>query len=352
MPGFRAHYIFGKNAYENSGIIAEFSPIKSYPMSYGLGLQGPDFFFYDPLAHLFNRPDIGTQMHHANVMSVFSSLLSHRQKLASSTDRRIADAYIAGFMAHYTLDTICHPYVHYRAKKMAHLNEFTYSFGIHVLLETDIDNTLLRHYMHTKPSQFRTENTIALSPREKLVISNLLAHALKEAFPEARICASQIRQSMRMVWFINRHMSDPHALKKKAVRLIDQMLFGHAFVSAIMSVDNQSTYTDPCNLRHRLWRNPWQPDITSNEDFFELMARAQDLFEERIRLYKLLISAPIRSRIAATIDRIRHDKGKEPHAIISHEASKENYYHNLNTLLENLGDLSYDSGLPLEDQAQ
>ena len=201
--------------------------------------------------------------------------------------------------------------------------------------------------MHMRPSQFRTESTVALMPKERYVISHLLSHAIKATFPEARTYTWQIRNSIRMVWLINKLMSDPHALKKKAVRFIDQKMFGHAFLSSIVSADGQGTYTDPCNLRHKTWRNPWQTDISSNEDFYQMMDRALGIFEERLSLYRCLIAAPIRSKFSAAIDRIRFEKGKGPHVVISHEASKDNYYHNLNALIEHLGDLSYDSGLPL-----
>ncbi|MBO6215766.1 MAG: zinc dependent phospholipase C family protein [Lachnospiraceae bacterium] len=349
MPGFRAHYLFGKESYEKMSNIKGFSPIREYPMSFGLGLQGPDFFFYDPLSHIFNHPDIGTQIHKNRVMAFFSSLMEARNSLIRLSDRRIADAYIAGFIGHYTLDTICHPYIHFRTKKIENASRSTYIFGIHVLLETDIDNSLLLHYMHLRPSQFRTEATIALSHHERSVLSGLLARAIHRTFPEAKCPKWQIKNAMRMVWLVNKLMSDPHALKKKAVRFIDQKLFGHAFISSIMSADGLSTYKDPCNLRHREWNNPWQRDITSREDFYQLFSRSMSLFDERIKKYKMLVGAPLRSRMAAAFDRIRYEKGNGPHVVISHEASEKLYYHNLNVLLEDLGDLSYDSGLPLED---
>ena len=53
MPGFRSHYLFGRNA------LTTFTPnnheqfLIRYPQSYHMGLQGPDVFFYYIPAYVF-----------------------------------------------------------------------------------------------------------------------------------------------------------------------------------------------------------------------------------------------------------------------------------------------------------
>ena len=42
----------------------------------------------------------------------FQGLIESRNQFSSRTDLNIAEAYLIGFLGHYTLDTICHPYIY------------------------------------------------------------------------------------------------------------------------------------------------------------------------------------------------------------------------------------------------
>ena len=328
MPGFRSHFIFGQNALTSCKTAGELRCIKEHKTYYQLGQQGPDLFFYFAPAHLFHRSNIGTIMHNTATLGFIDSLVFTRNRLLTKTDRDIADAYIAGFMGHYSFDTACHPYIHYRAKKMTYKDDFTKSFGIHVALETDIDAALLRHYMHLNVSQFALEPTIALSPKERIVISHLIAGAIGRTYPDHKMFPLTVNLAICNFWLLNKLMRDPKGRKKRLVRFIDERICHHIFVSGIVANDGFKAYKDPCNLRHMKWHNPWEPSITSHQDVYQLMEQGLAAYELHLENYKNLI-ATLPKKLLPT-----HEYGEE-------------YYRRLNYLLQELGDLSYDSGLPL-----
>ncbi len=323
MPGFKSHYLFGKNA------LANFTPDKheqflvNHPKSYNLGLQGPDVFFYHLPSWLFYKENIGDKIHASSSTSFFEALIAARNTLTQKRSRNVADAYICGFMGHYTLDVYCHPYIYYRTKKLEHKDKPLKDFGMHVFLETDIDNALLRHYTHLRPSEFMMGSTIFLPIYEHGVIALLLFRAIKIAFPGSKVKLTHINGAMQAMRREANLMKDPTSIKKRTIRKIEQLILGHAFISSMIPNDNVTKYKDPCNLRRKKWRNPWAKDQVTSDSVYDLIAKANVDFERRIHLYA------------------------KAHTL-SKDYTAEEKETSLVKLYEDLGDLSYLSGLPCE----
>lgn len=129
-------------------------------------------------------------------------------------------------------------------------------------------------------------------------------------------------------WLLNKLMHDPKGRKKRLVRWIDERICHHIFVSGIVANDGFKAYKDPCNLRHILWRNPWDPSICSHQDMYQLMDEALVRYNKHLTNYLELIHTL-------------------PKKLFCNQEYSEAYYQKLNLLLQECGDLSYDSGLPL-----
>ena len=316
MPGFRTHYLFGEKIRKEIGM--KHPAIRKYPHSYNLGQQGPDIFFYCPPSHIFYREHLGGHMHKNDTMVFFSALLDGRDRFPTKEARTICDAYIMGFIGHYTLDTTVHPYIHFRTEKLKNIDRPDYVFGIHVLLETDIDAAMLRRYLHKKPSQFSCAKTITLSKKEQTVISLLLSFAIRRAYPTLFASPLHVSFAITCIRLGNRIMHASPDRLKSLIRIFDERLIGNAFLSSLVATDKHRTYLDPCNLRHLKWHNPWQPDDESTESICDMIDRATDSYRNRLSLYKDLIL-------------------RQP----------ENYFYCRNTLLADLGNKSYDTGLEI-----
>ena len=108
MPAFYTHYRFGcdvlKQLPENIRSICT-----AHRGLFDIGLHGPDiYFFYRPvLPNKVNR--IGYAAHKRSGRY----FLQRAQKvIASAQDKDAARAYFYGLLCHFTLDSICHPYIH------------------------------------------------------------------------------------------------------------------------------------------------------------------------------------------------------------------------------------------------
>ena len=323
MPGFATHYFFGERAIPLLSGSKARSRICRHIHSFCLGLQGPDVFYYSLPAYLSSSGNIGSRIHKQSTLDFLTSMMNIRNHFPDRESREIADAYICGFMGHYTLDTYCHPYVFCRTRHMENRHRSLYDFGRHVFLETAMDQAMIRRYRNIRPSAFSPEKTIRLSRKERQVIARLLQKAIATAFPDHRVSLFQTHAAIASMQLESWLMHDPKGRKKTLLRRIEQRFLGYAVISPLIPSDTLSMYKDPCNLSHRGWANPWEPAKKSAESVYDLMDRALPVFCHRIRLYFQTLS-------------------QQP------DKSMEQMYHAKNLLYADLGDCSYDSGLPLK----
>lgn len=317
MPGFFTHYFFGVTTLEKETPSEIPLGIKNYPNSFHIGLQGPDIFFYYIPAYLFRKKNIGNVMHKDQVLNYFNALLSFRNQLSSKKEKQIADAYILGFIGHYSLDTYTHPYVFARCNHNKYKSQYSLDFGRHVQLETDIDRAVLWKFQYHLPSHFGAGETIALSKEEATVISSLVAQGTKAIYPDYCLSSFHVKGAMSCMKWANRLMHDPFGWKKTIVRKIELLLFHHPVISSMIPSDKTYYFKDPCNTLGKYWRHPFLKNVTSNESFFHLFQSAAEAYLERIYLYKKAISSS--------------EKQIDFSSLVSH-----------------LGNCSYDSGLPLD----
>lgn len=324
MPGFASHYLFGQESLSHLKEDREFHTLSLHPHAFNLGLQGPDVFYYYLPAWLLYDKNIASHIHGEASLQFFIAMLDARNKLSKHSNRVIADAYICGFLGHYTLDTYCHPYIFARTHHLQNKdrNGGLYDFGRHVFLETGIDQEMISHFLHCKPTDFRPGDTIALSPKERHVIAKVLAFAIAKVYPDAAMPKWQIRGACRAMKIESRLMHDPSGIKKRIVRRLEAIFVKVPVISPMLPSDTVYAYKDSCNYKHKLWHNPWNPEIDRTESMYDLFTIAAPTFVDRIHAYFGAVN--------------EHT-----------DVSMEDIYHARNNFMEKHGDLSYNTGLPL-----
>ena len=287
MPGFATHYLFGVDAYRNLTSTRIRNNLKQNHSAYALGLQGPDLFFYYLPSYLMHRQNIGALAHSQDTRAFFTYLLESRKLFEGNRAKQdIADAYILGFLGHYTLDCAIHPYVYaftgYTPQTPPGNLKY---FGQHAYFETEIDNVLLYRKKHILPSQFHQSGTIRLTALQKRVIVRMLVYAYRNTYPG--LLASEILLGGAPMWMKlgTRLFHDPSGQKKVLVRLLERILVGRAFLSPMLPSDHYRFIADPLNERHRTWIHPWT-GTASRFSFDELYQQAGGHYMKRIEAYE------------------------------------------------------------------
>lgn len=275
MPGFTTHYLFGWNTYKSLEYMKLKKVLREHHAAYSLGLQGPDVFFYFLPSYLVHADNIGSIAHEKCTGTFLHYLLESRKLFPDYEERQIAEAYIAGFLGHYVLDTHCHPYIYWKSRfeeKNARYH------GAHMRLEVDIDAELLQFYKHRAPSRFRQESTILLTALQRRTIATILYYVYAKTYPELHIGYTTMRISIRSMQLGVRALRDSSGRKKVLIRKLESMILGYPLLSSMIPSDSLNFSFDPLNILHREWHNPWDKSLTSRDSLFDLIEEAQEKY--------------------------------------------------------------------------
>lgn len=324
MPGFTTHYIFGMKAYNDMPNSALRHIVAKYRWLYQLGLQGPDMFFYNiPILRHRDYRNVGSYMHEYHVNSFFENCLRHISQISSRQRREQAVSFLAGFINHYIADSICHPFIYgrigYNASEPTAMHH-----GMHAALENELDAILLWKYKKKKPSEFNQTATICLNGQELQFISNFLADCINETYYPVtywnnfRVTPAMVHRSIWALRFGCRTLADKSGKKKYSIELVESFFVHHPVASAKLVTDTITDYRKSCNLDHEAWCNPWKQSIASTASFVELFRQTLAKCSSVYHLLNCCITCGQSGREAA-----------------------------LSRLLNELGNYSYHSGLPV-----
>lgn len=134
MPAFYTHYRFGRELIPALPADIRRS-VGRFPQLFHAGLQGPDFFFYYNPLFKTAIGALGSAFHHQSGVTFFTHA-------ARAADTEAAQVYLYGLLAHYALDSACHPFIH------AHTDEGPI---FHVELESEFERFLMETDGKTPP---------------------------------------------------------------------------------------------------------------------------------------------------------------------------------------------------------
>ncbi|MGI6003728.1 MAG: zinc dependent phospholipase C family protein [Lachnospiraceae bacterium] len=166
MPNTYAHYRFGLDVYREM-TPQEQALVRRHNRLYFLGLHGPDLLFYYRPLFTNKINSIGYDMHEWTGRQFFTRG-AHLVRV--SPDPPAAQAYLMGFVCHFALDSICHPYVDEKIRQ---------SGAEHTEIEGAFDRALMVHD-GLDPVRHRTMDHIIPDRRGAAVIAPFFAPATRE----------------------------------------------------------------------------------------------------------------------------------------------------------------------------
>lgn len=200
MASIYTHYIFGQEVLKR--LPAQFRNIIERHMNfYILGQQGPDFFyFYKPITTIGST--IGTKIHNS---SCEEFLLKNEDILQNPTEEQLA--YLYGFLCHFALDIMVHPYV----------NNLEIELQLsHMEIETELDR-----YFMIKNQQIPYEvETYKLIPTESELSEQIyplysayrntnqrmIQNAVKGFSKYKKLLHSPTRKKEKLIYFIMKRL--------------------------------------------------------------------------------------------------------------------------------------------------
>lgn len=265
MPGFTTHYLIGQKL---KGYIKDErlnQILARNQNAFNAGLQGPDLFFYNIIfvAGPVSR-NVGKQMHEHKTGAFFEHFLTLSENLERRKDRETAISYFLGFLCHYTLDTIIHPYVYARCG-ISDVDEN--AFAKHTYLESVLDVCILKQEQNLLPSAFHQTSTLKLNKRELRIISDLMNHTIFYLYG----ISPRYRISYRFMKFGTFVLHDNTGLKRKAALFFEQKVIHSTMAANLIQTDSYKDTIDAFNQTHRCYINPWVPEKRSRQSVFDMI---------------------------------------------------------------------------------
>ena len=289
------HYLFGVHSYRKMSddtIIKR--AVKNNRGSYKLGLLGPDIFFYYATEVVAARKNIGSLMHTTKTDAFLKNMITYID-LHNGRARDIGISYLCGFLSHYVVDCICHPYVYwmtdYLHKEINYLEK-------HFRFESDMDITLLSMYKKTTPYEFMKNSTFYLDEVETAVVCDMLYFAIRSTYHDSRITRPGIQMAIYSLYKEQKLIRIASEKTNRAIAKIAKVFGNQRYLAPFIPSPKEVRYEDPLNLKHKKWYNPWDVTKSSTDSVPEMLGKADRRFSLMMFLLDNYLS-PDMNKVAA-----------------------------------------------------
>ncbi|MGM8215945.1 zinc dependent phospholipase C family protein [Bacillaceae bacterium W0354] len=296
MPNVWTHILFSQDVMEKVESVKIEPTFQNY---LHLGAQGPDPLFYHnfwPWQKDRRINNLGSIMHREKCGTVLLHMIEEAKDTNDATQ-----TYIIGFITHHVLDRVTHPYVHYKAG----YNDYN-----HQKLETIIDTLMMEKYRQFQTWKNPVTRMIDVGSQLDTHLATIMEKILKIHFgDQIKIDAGFYQKSYEDMKKVLTIVFDPNGWKTKLLSKI------------IPPISHRPIDDDVDYLNEK--RETWCHSATNehqHESFIDLYKQALD---EASLLVKTIFN------------------------YWETESSRA-----LNDVKELLGDISYDTGMPLEDRLE
>lgn len=271
MGGFATHAIFGREILEEMKDTMLVSIIRKHQGVFGIGCQGPDLFLYNIAMLLSNQEkNLGVRMHHEGSSRYFAWLLQSIWEEENVEAVEVGISYFYGLLSHYTLDSMLHPYIYARIGLDAsapYAQKAT--SGLHHRLESAIDAKMIAVKEDMLPSEYIPGGSLQISRQEKKILAGLLSKAVSRSY-WMKLKEENVIASIRMMKMIASGFFAASEKQKKKLQKIEFPFMENYGLSNFMVTNEFIQQRKIMNIENCIWHNPWDKSIVSNASVWEI----------------------------------------------------------------------------------
>lgn len=221
MPATYAHDRFGSFVYERLSASKKMVIDRHRPL-FDLGLHGPDLlFYYEPTKdHPVNK--IGYAMHDRPGDEFFN----HARKVIQTRteDREAMMAYTFGFICHFALDALCHPFVenYVRLRNVSHTK-----------IEVELDKYFLKMDVDN-PFTYHRAKHIVPSKKDALIVAPFFEGVTPE----------EVLKAMRSFRLLDMVLTSSSSVKRHFLHFAMDVIKASSFKEQVMEVKDDERCVD------------------------------------------------------------------------------------------------------------
>ena len=252
-----------------------------------LGNQGPDPFFFELFtSQMVTLKHFGGMLHDKLVSQAINAMRTHCAQ-APAHQRAVLQAYIAGYLCHYSLDSVAHPFIYSQQYSLcaAGIPGLDKRDGtvVHGLIEAELDAMMLYRICGQTIRSFKPAREILRINSESLAALDALYHSVaKQVFsliiaPDAfSRCVWDMRLTLHAFY-------SPRSIKSVLLGQLERLARRHSLVQAMSTPVRASKTSDFDNHQGQRWLNPFTQEA-STMSFVQLFETAQQQASKRLQL--------------------------------------------------------------------
>lgn len=233
-----------------------------------LGSQGPDPLYYksDSQYH-----DVANDIHRYNTRSFFKTMTNYVKEHNSKETY----SFLVGFISHYAMDVLIHPYVYYHVGVYNKDNPSTHHMrGLHLKYERSIDCLLIQKELNIPSRKLNLTKKyfpIKSVPKE---VSDLIAYTLKKELKVAN-GFDLYTSAVKMMYLNFKYMvADRIGIKKQFYKFVDLFSKDRDMFYSDLSFFNHLEEYDYHNDANKEWHHPLTNEVY-NKSVADIFAEAK-----------------------------------------------------------------------------
>ncbi|MBN4069913.1 MAG: hypothetical protein COA82_11700 [Alkaliphilus sp.] len=259
-----------------------------------LGAQGPDFFFYHrpfPWNVKSQIKDLGNLLHTQKTGKFIVSCLDFiKSSNYDKDDYYNLIAFIFGYISHYALDTIGHPYIFYFSGVQNKNKPETTKYGIfHKKLEIIIDVLVAKERRKNSQNKIKAFEWISVAKGSPDKIGKLMSEVIMNIHREVVssrdiLCAYRdMRSSIRILY-------DSIGIKTKLIGLLELLLNKKGIYTKAIYPNKINQQIDYLNKLNKTWNHPCEETAKITDSFLDILdksvERTKHLLEDAYKYIK------------------------------------------------------------------
>ena len=256
MPAVATHYLFGDEALKRlpEGLIST----SEERHAFYIGNLGPDPMCIRHATTLKRGATVrhlSYDMHHAHMTKNLICMHEGVDHL-SPDDQGIGRAFVLGFLGHWVLDSMAHPFVFSQQNALCAADESLRPSpaAVHAVIESDIDSWMLWTMRNKTIVDFPIAKMTARNGHIERIAGALVAYAAQNVFG-ITIPATEYTGTMRDLDRVFRSIDPVGSMKSKLLSKAELLVFPN---SRVLGYGHRIWDSDECaaaNLDHEFWSN-------------------------------------------------------------------------------------------------
>lgn len=229
--------------------------------------------------------DFQKYFHTNKTQDFFVNLINYIKENDYTEDIDV-NSFLVGTICHYVLDSTVHPYIYYKTGYFNKNDKSTYKYNnVHTFMETFLDNDMIKRRESINPYKFNISKFSFDTSKFSNELKDTIKYTFKETFDVDNMDKIYYKSLKQMKNSIFIFRQDRYGIKKFFYKLADtftsKRVFRFEAISYHYPLNDRHNFL---NENHKLWRNPCDYSLTSEESFLDLYLRA-------LKLAKVMICA-------------------------------------------------------------